>query len=377
MTSSLSTEEKLGILTQDSRYDLACACGTSTEDQRLRSAEGRWIYPVVLPEGRKTYLLKTLLSNACSNDCKYCPLRTGQDRRRCTLGIEETARTFLGLHETGRVSGLFLSSGVLGTADATMERINGVARVLRRGGFRGYIHLKIIPGASPAAVEEAISLSSAVSLNIETAGDANFRVLGTKKDYLRDIVEPLRRISSMVGKGTRHPRVKQTTQFIVGAGEEKDRDLVKYTWGLYRRLRMSRVYFSAYQQGMGAPDLPGERSTRKQGDLLTREHRLYQVDWLLRKYGFEEEEIPFESDGNLSLSQDPKEIHALRHPELFPMDINRAEERALLRIPGLGPESVRRILAMRRAGKKLGSMEDLGAPCARLRKAQPFIRFVS
>lgn len=357
----LSTEEKLGILTQDSRFDLACACGSSTDEKRRRSPEDRWIYPVVLPEGRKTYLLKTLLSNACSNDCRYCPLRIGQDVRRCTMGIEETAKTFLDLRRAGRVSGLFLSSGVLGTPDGTMERINGVARVLRRGGFRGYIHLKVIPGASAAAIEDAVSLASAVSLNIETAGERNFRMLATSKDYARDIIEPLKRISGLV----RHRKVKQTTQFVVGAAEETDRDLVKYSWGLYRRLRLSRVYFSAYQRGTGDPALPGERAT---GDLLTREHRLYQADFLMRTYGFREDEIPFEPDGHLSLERDPKEVYASLHPELFPIDVNSATKRELLRVPGLGPVAVRRILEMRKE-RRISSIEEVG-----VRKAEPFLR---
>ena len=165
------TQRKLELLSTDAQYDLACACGTAADGHRRRGPGDAWIYPVTLPNGGRSVLFKTLLSNACSNDCSYCPLRAGHDVRRCTLGEEEIVGAFLDYYNRGEVFGLFLTSGVLGSPDATMERINRVARILRRRhGFRGYIHLKILPGSSDAAIEEALSLSSAVSLNIETPG---------------------------------------------------------------------------------------------------------------------------------------------------------------------------------------------------------------
>ncbi|MHC4542104.1 MAG: radical SAM protein, partial [Planctomycetota bacterium] len=151
------TQQKLDILSADSQYDLACACGTSRDEHRKRG-DGRWIYPVTLPSGGKSTLFKTLLSNMCTNDCKYCPLREQMDVHRCSLRPDETAKVFLDYYNQRKVFGLFLSSGVMGSPDATMNQLNSVARLLRnKHRFRGYIHLKIIPGASDAAVEEAVS----------------------------------------------------------------------------------------------------------------------------------------------------------------------------------------------------------------------------
>ncbi len=172
VVSKPDTERKLEILSADAQYDLACACGTSKDEHRKRGAGSRWIYPVTLPNGGKSVLFKTLISYVCTGDCRYCPLREKMDIRRCSLSPEETARVFLDYYNRGKVFGLFLSSGVLGSADATMDRLNATAGLLRKKyGYRGYIHLKIIPGASAAAIEEAISLASAVSLNIETPGE--------------------------------------------------------------------------------------------------------------------------------------------------------------------------------------------------------------
>ena len=165
------TIEKLKILSTDAQYDLACACGSVQDEHRKRGADGKWIYPVTLPSGGKASIFKILLSNVCRNDCAYCPLRHDQDIRRCTLQTEETVRLFWDYYTQGKVFGIFISSGVVGTPDITMERIKAIARILRyRYKFKGYIHLKIIPGASAAAIEEAVRLASGVSLNIETPG---------------------------------------------------------------------------------------------------------------------------------------------------------------------------------------------------------------
>ena len=162
---------------------------------------------------------------------------------------------------------------------------------------------------------------------------------------------------------------------MVGASSETDREIVRYMWGLYKRLRLSRIYFSAYQRGLGDSGLPGELSLRSNADFLTREHRLYQVDWLIRKYGFKDDEIPFDDFGNLSLDQDPKAAWAEKHPEFFPLDINRAGRAELLRIPGVGPASVDVILAARKNGGKIRRLEDLGKPCKRLNKAGRYLKF--
>jgi len=372
---SLETLDKLRILSQDSQYDLACACGTAQDEHRRRSPDGKWIYPVTMPDGRGTFLFKTLLSNVCVNNCKYCPLRENRDPRRCSLEPEEAAKIFLKYYRTGMVSGLFLSSGLLGTADNTMEKLNQTASILRRNNFRGYIHLKVMPGASNLAIEKAVSLASAVSLNIETAGEEHFRKLNSCKDYMQDIIRPIKLISDLTAQGGRYARVSHTTQFIVGASDETDRDIVKYSWGLYKRLRLDRVYFSAYQRGIGEKDLPGESSASSNNDILMREHRLYQVDWLIRKYGFQEEEIQFDEKGNLDLGMDPKESWAVRHPECFPVDINRAGKEALLRVPGFGYITVEDILENRKKGWTINSILQLGKLGKRLEKAANYITF--
>jgi predicted DNA-binding helix-hairpin-helix protein len=378
------THKKLEILSTDAQYDLACACGSTEDEHRKRGGKGKWIYPVTLPNGGTSTLFKTLISNVCTNDCKYCPLRENMDVRRCSLGVDETVKAFLDYYERREVFGLFLSSGVLGSADATMDRLNSVARILRKNHrFKGYIHLKIIPGASDAAIEEAVSLADAVSVNIETPGEKNLAKLSKRKRYIQDIIEPMKRVKALTAPGSKYAGVKQTTQFIIGAAGEPDAEIVKYMFGLYERMKIHRVYFSAYQKGLGdeciesesAGRMAGESATgRSAADILMREHRLYQADFLLRKYGFAESDIVFEKDGNLSLTVDPKEAWAVRHPEMYPVNVNTASRLALLRVPGIGPVTVKRILERRKQGR-LGSIEDVGKAGVRLEKARKYLSF--
>ncbi|MGD0573371.1 MAG: radical SAM protein [Sedimentisphaerales bacterium] len=391
------TRQKLEILSADAQYDLACACGCKNDERRRRGAKGSWIYPVTLPNGGSSVLFKTLVSNVCSNDCKYCPLRANQDVRRCTLNEEETVNAFLDYHKRGEVFGLFLSSGVLGTPDATMERLNRIAKILRyRRSYRGYIHLKVIPGASANAIEEAVKLSSAVSLNIETPGAKYLAKLSGKKRFLEDIVEPIKLISRLTGRGNKYERVKQTTQFIVGAADETDSEIVKYMWGLYDRLNLRRIYFSAYQKigeqdsnnlfsprldssqieqsSIDNPQLPIDNRQSSIDNAFVREHRLYQVDFLLRKYGFSESDIIFDQQGNLPLDTDPKESWAKRNPQYFPVDINKASKDELLRVPGLGQISVDRILEQRKTSR-IHSINDIGKSTSLLTKATDYLVF--
>ncbi len=371
------TRQKLEILSADAQYDLACACGSSDDERRRRGPKGNWIYPVTLPNGGTSVLFKTLVSNVCSNDCKYCPLRANQDVRRCTLNEEETVNTFLDYHKRGEVFGLFLSSGVLGTPDATMERLNRIAKILRyRRNYRGYIHLKVIPGASANAIEEAVKLSSAVSLNIETPGAKYLAKLSDKKRFIEDIVEPIKLISRLTGRGNKYHRVKQTTQFIVGAADETDSEIVKYMWGLYDRLNLRRIYFSAYQKldNNDSANLFSSHEPQVTSHAFVREHRLYQVDFLLRKYGFSESDIIFDQQGNLPLDTDPKESWAKRNPQYFPVNINKASKDELLRVPGLGQITVERILELRKSAK-IKTVSDLGKSTSRLTKATDYLAF--
>ncbi len=373
----MDIREKLTVLADASRFDLSCACGTkSNDDHRRRGPDGMWLYPVALPSGGTSIMLKTLLSNACANDCRYCPFRSQVDTRRCTLSAEEAAKLFIEFVRRLGIHGLFLSSGVVRDADHTMERMTAVARILRRRyEYGGFIHLKVLPGASDAAIEDAVSLANAVSLNVEVPTRSTFAGLSATKDFDRDVVRPIKLISRLTARGMPRSRVKQTTQFIVGASTERDAEIVEAMGRLYGRWGLSRCYFSAYQRGLGDPDLPGERDPRLSPEQsLTREHRLYQADWLLRKYGFGPDEIPFEPDGSLSLDLDPKEAWARRHPERFPLDVNHASREALLRVPGLGHVTVRRILERRRAGR-LRAIEDVGRPGKLLRKAAAYLDF--
>jgi len=365
-------------LADASRFDLSCACGSKTnDDHRRRGSDGVWLYPVSLPNGGTSVMLKTLLSNACVNDCRYCPFRCERDVRRHSLEPEEVVRVFLDYSKRLGLIGLFLSSGVVRNADHTMERLARVARILRcKHSYGGFIHLKVIPGASDAAIEDALSLANAVSLNVEAPTRSAFEGLSAMKDFERDIVRPMKLISRLTARGMPRSRVNQSTQFIVGAAGERDAEIVKATGRLYRRWGLCRVYFSAYQRGLGDPTLPGEQRPPVQGnDVLTREHRLYQVDWLIRKYGFEADEIPLEADGNLSLDADPKEVWARRHPERFPLNVNRAEREELLRVPGLGPVTVTRILERRGRGGRLSRLTDIGRRGKLLAKAEPYLTF--
>jgi predicted DNA-binding helix-hairpin-helix protein len=368
------THEKLEILSADAQYDLACACGSNKYEHRKRGKAG-WIYPVTLPNGGTSLLFKTLLSNICTNDCTYCPLRENQDIRRCSLTVEETADAFLDYYNRGEVFGLFLSSSVIGSPESTMDRLCGVAEILRKKRkFRGYIHLKVIPGCSAAAIEKAISLSTAVSLNIETPGAEHLANLSKKKNFMRDIIEPIKLISTLTAKGNRYHRVKQTTQFIIGAANESDSEIVKYTWGLYKRLNLNRVYYTAYQKHLGDDAETAENKSSSNFADFTREHRLYQVDFLMRKYGFTNEDIICDSKGNLSLEADPKQIWADNHPEVFPLKVNSASKTELLKVPGLGPVTVEKILNRRRSSR-LNSIKDIGKPNVRLKKAASYLDF--
>lgn len=372
----MDTIAKLKILSADSQYDLACACGTQDQEHRRHGADGKWLYPVTLASGGRSIMLKTLLSNACTNDCKYCPLRRDTNIRRCALSPDETARAFMDYLARRDIFGLFLSSGVIGTPDRTMEQLNAVAALLRRKHrFRGYIHLKIIPGSSEDAIRETLSLASAVSINIETPGEAHCRKLSGRKRFLEDIIQPLKLVSQLTARGEQYARVRKTTQFVVGASNETDAEIVKYMFGLYDRLRLNRIYFSAYQAGLGAPDIPGETGAAlKPEDRLRREHRLYQTDFLIRKYGFKANDILFDAQQNLSLDQDPKELWAERHPEFYPVKVNQADREALLRVPGLGPLTVTRVLERRRQGR-LSDLRGLNLRGQRLQKALAHVRF--
>jgi len=358
----MDIRDSLGILARDAQYDLSCACGTKNPaEHRIKKGSDSWLYPVTVAEGGSGIMLKTLLSNSCSNDCLYCPLRETQDTRRTSVSPDDLARFFIDMVSHRKLIGIFLSSGVIGTADFAMDRLIATGEILRnRYRYRGYIHTKIIPGASPEAIRSAIKYSSAVSLNIETPGEHHFSKLSASKRYTEDIIGSLRLISDLTGSGGPFSRVHTTSQFIVGASDESDREILSYTKRMYDNLHFDRLYFSAYQGGLGDPSIPGEvryrsalereftLSYQEASPTLMREHRLYQADFLFRQYGFTFDDLSFTSSGALDLSRDPKQVWADRNPQFFPVSVKKASPRELMRVPGIGPVTARRIVSLRK-----------------------------
>ncbi|MBN2210727.1 MAG: radical SAM protein, partial [Sedimentisphaerales bacterium] len=362
--------QKLNILASASRFDLACACKSADEPGRVRGDGGQWIYPAALPNGRKVMLLKTLQTNACENDCTYCPFNRSRNLARYNLSPNELAEMFMRLRQAKLVTGLFLSSGVAAGPDNTMSRMLDTVTILRRQrNFRGFIHLKIVPGASDNAIEQAVLMATRVSVNIEAPNAERLARLSSRKNFHQGIIDTMRKINHFRHVLNR-PHCSQTTQFVVGAAQESDREIVLATSRLYESCDMERVYFSAYQdperetpirQQMLFKDLPPEL---EKGPIehFVREHRLYQVDFLFRRYGFRRDEITFDEQGNLPLHTDPKRLWADSHPEFFPVSVNRASQEELLRVPGFGPLSVKKILQARKETKirKIIDFKELG-----------------
>lgn len=367
------TGAKLKMLADDARYDISCACGMSKEDHRRRAQDGSWIYPTTMADGRKTYLFRTLLSNHCANDCKYCPLRRDQDPARTTLSPFETAKIFMEYWRARKVNGLFLSSGLFKSPDGTMEQLLDTIHLVRRMGFHGFVHLKVMPGTSDEGIFQALRLASAVSINIEAPGEKRFVQLSRSKNYMEDIIRPMKTISSLIKEMAPKRRIKQTTQFIVGAADETDAEIIKYMAAGYDRLNLHRIYFSAYQP-TEIPLLDLEASEAVRARAL-REHRLYQADFLMRKYGFTQDDIAFNAQSNLDAAVDPKTLWVIQHPEFYPVNINAAGKNDLLKIPGIGPITVKRILDARKSGCRVNSLEQVGKMTKTLKTALNYIRF--
>jgi predicted DNA-binding helix-hairpin-helix protein len=272
---------------------------------------------------------------------------------------------FMDLHGRSMVTGLFLSSAISSGAGATMERMIKAVEILRlRMGFRGYVHLKILPGAGFDYVERAVQLATRVSVNLEAPSGERLQRISKGKNF-DDLLLRMKWVKSLASN-SRRLTAGQTTQFVVGAADESDKEILKLTDRLYGDLDLSRVYYSAFQPVMNTPleDHPATPPMR--------EHRLYQVDFLLRKYGFAFDELVFQKDGNLPLDLDPKMVWALGHPERFPVEINKASCQDLLRVPGIGPKSASRILSARLKGK-LYNIEELKAMRVLVKRASPFI----
>jgi len=350
--------EKLELLGGAARYDASCASS---------GPESAGVCHSWADDGRCISLLKVLFTNHCLYDCVYCANRRSNPGKRAAFTVKELVDLTLDFHRRNYIEGLFLSSGVFRSPDDTMEALVAVARSLRVDhGFRGYIHLKAIPGADPALVRAAGLYADRMSVNIELPSRAALAALAADKSA-EAIFAPMKQIAGETALSPRFVPAGQSTQMIVGASPETDLDILRLSSKLYTSYGLKRVYYSAYVPVNADQRLPVA------GPPLRREHRLYQSDWLFRFYGFSPDELLDPLRPYLDHEMDPKAAWALRHPELFPLDINRAPVAALLRVPGLGPRSLARVLAARRQGRV--GRADLKALGAVVRKAEAFLSF--
>ena len=379
----LDTREKLAILADAAKYDASCASsGTTKRDSRggkgIGSTEGMGICHAYAPDGRCISLLKILLTNSCIFDCHYCINRKSSNVRRARFTAAEVVQLTLAFYKRNYIEGLFLSSGIIGSSNYTMEQIVEVARSLREDhDFRGYIHLKTIPDADPELVRQAGLHADRVSINVELPTAGGLKRLAPEKDGDR-IEGAMKDMKGAIEEGAdSRKRFKsapkfapagQSTQMIVGADSANDGEIVRRASGLYQRFSLRRVYYSAFSP---IPDasaiLPLQRPP------LMREHRLYQSDWLMRFYGFKPGEVVEATDeaGMLPLDIDPKLAWALKFREQFPVDVNRAPRELLLRVPGLGVKAVDAIIRSRR-WRRMG-LEDVGRLTVSVARIRPFI----
>ncbi len=331
-----------------------------------------FVHPAQLPNGKQVKLLKTLLSSACERDCYYCPFRAGRDFRRATFKPQEFAELFMKLNQASMAEGIFLSSGIAAGGANTQNKILDTAEILRKKfGFRGYMHLKIMPGAENGQVERLMQLADRVSINLEAPNTERLAKLAPHKTFVEELFRPLRwveeiRQSQPAYKFWNGKYPSTVTQFVAGGADESDLELLTTTECLMNNVRLKRAYFSAFNP---VRDTPLENKAAV--DPL-REHRLYQASFLLRDYGFDLEDMPFTQAGNLPLPTDPKLAWAQLNLSATPVEINRAEKRELLRVPGIGLKGAEAILRARRVQKlrDLSALRKLGIVVAR---AAPFL----
>lgn len=360
------TIQKVTALGKAAQYDV-CGEACGTDAARKRDESGHWIYPAVLPDGKKVALLKVLLTNVCEKNCAYCVNRVGNDIRRTGFTPDELARLFDQMVQRKLVQGLFLSSGVCNNAERTMDRMLATVELVRqRYHFGGYVHLKMLPGISRAQVERAGQIANRVSINLEVPSSQRLSQIAPNKTR-DDVLNPMRWASEFIAQGEgRWAPAGQTTQFVVGAADESDREILTTVAHLYRQVNLHRAYFSAFQPVRGTP-LENHPFTP-----TWREHRLYQCDFLFRLYSFGFDELIFDEVGHLAREADPKTTWAKAHPEFFPVEINRASREVLLRVPGIGPRSASHILRARQE-THLRTLQDLKKTGAVAQRAAPFV----
>lgn len=375
-----SVLEKLKILAESAKYDVSCASSGTSRSKKsgmIGSAAGWGICHSFAEDGRCISLLKIMLTNSCMYDCAYCINRRSNDLPRATLSVTELVNLTIEFYRRNYIEGLFLSSGVVRSPDYTMERLVRAIKDLRLvHRFNGYIHMKSIPGANQELVNEAGLYADRLSVNIEIPNEQSLQVLAPEKDF-KSVFTPMRYIQQGVlqsaeeRKRFRHaPRFApagQSTQMIVGATADTDKDILRLSSALYQRPTMKRVYYSGF---IPVNDYDTRLPMLKQPPLV-RENRLYQADWLLRFYQFRVDEIVNDAYPDLDLEIDPKLSWALRNPQAFPVDINKADFEMLLRVPGIGVKSAKLIVVSRRYGR-LGAdqLKKIGIV---MKKAQYFI----
>ena len=357
---------------QKSETSAHAPCGQplSLNQQAKQNALG--ITQAMMPGGRRINLLKTMMTSACERNCYYCPFRAGRKYRRATFQPEEMALTFMDMYRAGMVEGLFLSSGIIRGGVATQDRIIDTAEILRNKlGFRGYVHLKIMPGSERDQVRRTMELASRVSVNLEGPNTKRLELLAPKKIFLEELLRPLKWVEeirtqegSQQAWNGRWP--SSTTQFVVGAVGESDLELLTTSAYLYHQASLSRTYFMAFRP---VPDTPFEDQPAENP---WRQHRLYQASYLLRDYGFDLEDMPFNQDGALPLERDPKLAWAQANLAQAPVEVNHAEMEELMKVPGIGPKGVRSILSARRTNK-LGNLSDLRVIGVNASRPAPFV----
>ena len=374
--------EKLTVLTDAAKYDAACTSSGGNRTAKKgyignTSSSVSGCCHSFSADGRCVTLLKVLMTNCCVFDCKYCVNRRSNDTKRAAFTPHELADLTISFYRRNYIEGLFLSSGVLRSPDYTTELMIKALRILREEyRFNGYIHAKAIPGTAPELVEQLGFLADRLSVNIELPSEAGLRTLAPDKTK-QAILSPMRQIQ-VRGKPSKEELVKyrhapkfapagQSTQLIVGATADSDFHILRLTQGLYDRYRLKRVFYSAYVPVVEHALLPSKDVKPP----LLREHRLYQADWLLRFYGFRAEELLDEQHPDFNPLVDPKCSWALAHLDFFPVEVNTADYEALLRVPGIGVTSARRILTARRAGKL--RIEDLQKMGVVMKRAQYFL----
>jgi putative DNA modification/repair radical SAM protein len=380
---ALTVTQKLEILADAAKYDASCASSggakrTSRDGKGIGSTTGSGICHAYAPDGRCISLLKLLLTNSCIFDCHYCINRASSNVRRARFTAEEVVTLTLDFYRRNYIEGLFLSSGIIGSSDYTMEQLVRVARSLREEhGFRGYIHLKTIPDADPALIEAAGLYADRLSINVELPTVAGLSRLAPDKSAV-GIDKAMGRMNTAIidakdaRRRYRHaPRFApagQSTQMIVGADAADDRAIIAKADGLYRDHALRRVYYSAFSP---IPDASAVLPLK--APPLIREHRLYQSDWMMRFYGYKPEEVAEAADdaGMLPLDIDPKLAWALKHRGDFPVDVNRAPKEKLLRVPGLGTKAVAAILKVR-VHRRL-RLDDVGRISRSIKKLRPFL----